>query len=206
MILSFIVDVVVDANVVDDVDVDNDLVPPALWERDCGSGQERHLELPSRGGRQQNGGWPIIFWRSQWSWLGLLLDDLEEDYFNFCLSRFHGSGTRTLIYSRPEGAISNNPYDSVFYFQLSWLILMMIVIFILILITILFGIVILIVVLITFLLSTVSQHISVSPLSLVNLKQSDFSTEILNWWQLKSEWWSCQLYGEALGIFTLRYP
>ena len=54
MILSFIVDVVVDANVVDDVDVDH--VPPALGERDCGSGQERHLELPCRGGRQQNGG------------------------------------------------------------------------------------------------------------------------------------------------------
>ena len=167
MILSFIVDVVVDANVVDDVDVDIAHVPPALGERDCGSGQERHLELPCRGGRQQNGGWPTIFWRSQWSWLGLLLD-LEEDYFNFCLSRFHGSGTRTLIYSRPEGAISNNPYDSDFYFQLSWLILMMIVIFILILITILFGIVTLVVVLITFLLFTVSQHISVSPLSLVH--------------------------------------
>ena len=56
MILSFIVDVVVDANVVDDVDVDIDHVPPALGERDCGSGQERHLELPCRGGRQQNGG------------------------------------------------------------------------------------------------------------------------------------------------------
>ena len=56
MILSFIVDVVVDANVVDDVDVDVDHVPPALGERDCGSGQERHLELPCRGGRQQNGG------------------------------------------------------------------------------------------------------------------------------------------------------
>ena len=56
----------------------------------------------------------------------LLLDDLEEDDFNFCLSRFHGSGTRTLIYSRPEGAISNNPYDSVFYFHLSCLIRMMI--------------------------------------------------------------------------------
>ena len=117
MILSFIVDVVVDANVVDVVDVDVDHVPPALGERDCGSGQERHLELPCRGGRQQNGGWPTIFWRSQWSWLGLLLD-LEEDYFNFCLSRFHGSGTRTLIYSQPEGAISNNPYDSVFLFPI----------------------------------------------------------------------------------------
>ena len=56
MILSFIVDVVVDANVVDVVDVDVDHVPPALGERDCGSGQERHLELPCRGGRQQNGG------------------------------------------------------------------------------------------------------------------------------------------------------
>ena len=56
MILSFIVDVVVDANVVDDVDVDIAHVPPALGERDCGSGQERHLELPCRGGRQQNGG------------------------------------------------------------------------------------------------------------------------------------------------------
>ena len=56
MILSFIVDVVVDANVVDDVDVDIDHVPPALGQRDCGSGQERHLELPCRGGRQQNGG------------------------------------------------------------------------------------------------------------------------------------------------------
>ena len=56
MILSFIVDVVVDANVVDDVDIDVDHVPPALGERDCGSGQERHLELPCRGGRQQNGG------------------------------------------------------------------------------------------------------------------------------------------------------
>ena len=56
MILSFIVDVVVDANVVDDVDVDIDHVPPALGQRDCGSGQERDLELPCRGGRQQNGG------------------------------------------------------------------------------------------------------------------------------------------------------
>ena len=56
MILSFIVDVVVDANVVDDVDVDVDHVPPALGERDRGSGQERDLELPCRGGRQQNGG------------------------------------------------------------------------------------------------------------------------------------------------------
>ena len=56
MILSFLVDVVVDANVVDDVDVDVDHVPPALGERDCGSWQERHLELPCRGGRQQNGG------------------------------------------------------------------------------------------------------------------------------------------------------
>ena len=53
---DFDVDVVVDANVVDDVDVDVDHVPPALGERDCGSGQERHLELPCRGGRQQNGG------------------------------------------------------------------------------------------------------------------------------------------------------
>ena len=51
-----VVDVVVDANVVDDVDVDIDHVPPALGERDCGSGQERDLELPCRGGRQQNGG------------------------------------------------------------------------------------------------------------------------------------------------------
>ena len=53
---DFDVDVVVDANVVDDVDVDIDHVPPALGERDCGSGQERDLELPCRGGRQQNGG------------------------------------------------------------------------------------------------------------------------------------------------------
>ena len=53
---DFDVDVVVDANVVDDVDVDVDHVPPALGERDCGSWQERHLELPCRGGRQQNGG------------------------------------------------------------------------------------------------------------------------------------------------------
>ena len=51
-----VVEVVVDANVVDDVDVDVDHVPPALGERDCGSGQERHLELPCRGGWQQNGG------------------------------------------------------------------------------------------------------------------------------------------------------
>ena len=53
---DFDVDVVVAANVVDDVDVDVDHVPPALGERDCGSGQERDLELPCRGGRQQNGG------------------------------------------------------------------------------------------------------------------------------------------------------
>ena len=43
-------------SLVDDVDVDVDHVPPALGERDCGFGQERHLELPCRGGRQQNGG------------------------------------------------------------------------------------------------------------------------------------------------------
>ena len=53
---DFDVDVVVDANVVDDVDVDVDHVQPALGERDCGSGQERDLKLPCRGGRQQNGG------------------------------------------------------------------------------------------------------------------------------------------------------
>ena len=37
-VFDVVVDVVVEVNVVDDVDVDVDHVPPALGERDCGSG------------------------------------------------------------------------------------------------------------------------------------------------------------------------